>query len=114
MEKSSESRFPPSIEQYLIYLSVRNTFKPTVSYVSCTELYVNETVSTTNLGDFDGGCAYIASPFYPARSYQNSFCVWSFVASDTNNVIQLEFIDYDFESVRSTSFKILHLLILSK
>ena len=54
------------------------------------ELYFSEVLWP----DFDEDCLYIASPFYPGNIYDNSECVWSFIASDPEKVIQVEFLEW--------------------
>ena len=65
-----------------------------MSYVPCAETLINENVTVTSFGDFDDDCLFIASPFYPGNIYDNSECVWSFVASDPDKVIQVEFLEW--------------------
>ena len=71
--------------------------------MACSEIdWVNPT-PVTNLGDY-GGSTIIASPNYPNLYNDNSNCNWSFQASDPNNVIQIEVLDWvvsklDFECI---------------
>ena len=77
----------------LTYLKVHevNFFKDT--FLACTETAYGAAVPVTNLGDYNG-CLSIASPGYPTMYNDNSDCHWSLQASDPNNVIQIEVVDW--------------------
>ena len=74
--------------------------KISADYIRCTDTGNGATPPVINLGD-EGGSVLIGPLPYPKLQLRNSDCHWSFQASDPNNVIQIEVVDWDvsFENV---------------